>query len=544
MTPPPPRVAVLHCPDWPAVALGVGADDPAVVVAADRVVAATPAARADGVGEGMRRRTAQARSPALTVLERDRDLEARRFEAVVVAVTTCVPTVELAVPGTCRFLAGAASRHAGGDTALVATAGGRVDEVLARLAGGWRCGVGIADGVVAAELAARAGGGVVPAGGSAAFLAPFPLGVLARPWSRGMPVTGAGVADRREVLDVLGRLGVDTLGGFAALDAASVLARFGVVGVALHRLAQGDDPVAPRTVEPPGDRTVTVAFDDPVDRLDRAAFVAKTLADRLVATLDDAGLVCRRLVVEAVTEDGDVLVRPWVHPVAFTAGAIAERVRWQLEGWVAGPASDRPGAGLVSLSLAPDLVVPATGRQEGLWGGTGGDTETVARTLARVAGLLGPDAVRLPERRGGRHPGESHVLVPATTVDLAARLTPRRRPRGRRGAVDPPDRATAPWPGRLPTAPARVASAGVSCTVVDATGAPVTVDGRGAVGAPPAQVDGRSVVAWGGPWPVEERWWDRRTRRRVARLQVVLDDDRALLVELEDGRWRLAAVHD
>lgn len=537
----PPRVAVLHVPNWPAVALGVDAGDPVVVVAADRVVTATPAARDEGVVEGMRRRTAQARAPALVVLERDRDLEARRFEAVVAAVTTCVPAVELAVPGTCRFLAAAASRHAGGDDLLVGAVTERVDAVLAVLARGWCCGVGIADGIVAAELAARTGGGTVPPGGSAAFLAPFPLGVLARPWSRGMPVTAAGVADRRATLDLLDRLGVDTFGAFAAFDPATVLARFGAHGVALHRLARGDDPVLPQVVEPPTDLAVAVGFDDPVDRLDRAAFVAKTLADRLVATLGDAGLVCRRLVVEAVTEDGDVLVRPWLHPVGFTAGAIAERVRWQLEGWVAGPAADRPGAGLVSLSLSPDLVTPATGRQEGLWGGVGGDPEEIARTVARLAGLLGPDAVRVPERRGGRHPGESHVLVPATTVDLGERSGPHPRPRSRRR---PSERGGAPWPGRLPAAPARVAAAPAPCAVVDASGAPVVVDGRGVLGEPPVAVDGRRVVAWGGPWPVEERWWDRRARRRVARLQVVLEDGRALLVELEDGSWWLSAAHD
>ena len=66
-----PRTLVVWCPDWPAVALGIVPEQAGVVVRANRVVATTPSARAQGVELGMRRREAQGRCPHVEVHERD-----------------------------------------------------------------------------------------------------------------------------------------------------------------------------------------------------------------------------------------------------------------------------------------------------------------------------------------------------------------------------------------------------------------------------------------------------------------------------------------
>lgn len=109
---------------------------------------------------------------------------------------------------------------------------------------------------------------------------------------------------------------------------------------------------------------------------------------------------------------------------------------------------------------------------------------------------------------------------------------------------------TGPWPGRLPDpAPAEVSPFPMAIEVLDAGGGPVGVTGRGLVTAAPARLRTGTardvdVVAWAGPWPVEERWWDPGAARRRARLQVVDADGVARLVALEDGRWWVLAVYD
>ena len=160
---------------------------------------------------------------------------------------------------------------------------------------------------------------MVPSGRSAGFLAPFPVRVL----------------DRPDLADLLVRLGLATLGDLAALPAGTVLARFGTDGALAHRLARGQDerPLAART--PPPELAVAAELDPPAERVDMAMFVAKSLADELHELLAARGLACTRVAIEAETEHGEHLVRLWRHDGALTSRAIAERVRWQLEGWMA-----------------------------------------------------------------------------------------------------------------------------------------------------------------------------------------------------------------
>jgi len=520
----PVRTLVVWCPDWAVVAAGAAADEPAAVVRANRVLAATPAARHEGVVSGQRRREAQGRCPALVVHEHDEARDARAFAAVAAALERYTPRIELSQPGTAAFPTRGPSRYFGGDTALSGAVATTVDEVLWEWGWAGTAGVGVADGPFAAALAARSaapGAQVVEPGGAPAFLAPLPVTAL----------------DRPDLADVLVRLGLRTLGAFGALDPADVVARFGADGRVAHRLARGLDERPPATAPPPRHLEVAADLDPPADRVDVAAFVAKGLADELHARLEADGLSCTRVVVTAETENGEVHERVWRHEGALGPGAVADRVRWQLDGWLNGPAASRPTGGVVRVVLAPDEVVAARGRQLGFWGGETASTERAVRGLTRLQGLLGVDAVTVPEPRGGRGPGDSVGRVPAAAVDLGEDRTPL-------------PSVAAPWPGRVPPpSPATVPVAPAGIDVVAGDGTSVGVDGRGALSAPPARVvlGGRlvgEVVAWAGPWPADERWWDAGTRRRRARLQVQLHDGRALLVHVEQGRWWLEAVYD
>jgi protein ImuB len=513
----PVRTLVAWCPDWPVVALGRSLDEPVAVVHANRVVAVSPAARRHGVARGLRRRVAQSRCAELEVLERDEAREARSFEPVVAALDDITPRVEISRPGTIALAMRGPARYFGGDQAVAALVHDRMAEALA---GRTDVRVGIADGPFAAALAARAARPtrIVAVGTSPDFLAPRPITVL----------------DRPDLSDVLVRLGVTTLGAFAALPAADVLARFGDEGRGAHRLAAGLDERPPDARLTPPDWSVAAEIDPPADRVDRVAFCARALADDLHHRLEREGISCVRLAIEAETEHGESLLRLWRHEGALSAAGIADRVRWQLDGWLNGSAAARPSGGISRIVLLPDEIVPAKGRQLGFWGGESEVDERAARVAARLQGQLGADAVRVPERRGGRHADEQLVLVPAATVEL----------RGRTRRDD-----ERPWPGRLPPpSPSRVPSTPRPAELLAADGGPVEVTGRGLVSAPPARlvVDGReaAVTAWAGPWPVDERWWDTGDHRRRARFQLLTDDGRARLLALEHGRWWVTAHWD
>ena len=560
---PPVRTLVVWCPDWPLVAAGL-ADRPAVVVAANRVTASSAAARAEGVRLGQRRREAQAFCPELVVVGEEPQRDARSFETVVVAVAAFTPLVEITWPGACALPARAPARYFGGEVSLaeqVCSAASAAVAAVACSAGTAPpeppCQVGIADGPFAARLAAREGL-VVPPGTTQEWLGHFPVEVL----------------DLPELAGLLRRLGIRTLGEFAELDYGAVQARFGAEGCSAHRFARGLDerPLALRN--PPADLTVCREFDPPADRADALAFLAVGLADQLVGRLAPHGLAATQLLVEAETEHGESLQRWWRGDRPFTARAMVDRVRWQLEGWLQGPVIAAPTAGVTMLRLTVTDAVP-DGRQLDLEGGVAEASRQVERGLARVQGLLGHDAVLTAVRAGGRGPGEQIRLVPwgeereestgarannsKTTRSRGAgnRATGRVRT-GRKATVVKTGRDMQPWPGRLPPpSPALVHPAPATVEILDPDGSPVGVTGRGrCTGIPfrlvPANdpVGGLTgvwsvgIMGWAGPWPADERWWDPSAARRRARLQVLLEDGTAHLLVLEQGQWRLEATYD
>ncbi|MDR2347889.1 MAG: hypothetical protein LBD90_04585, partial [Bifidobacteriaceae bacterium] len=170
------RLAAVWLPDWPVVAaMSAGAapaDAPVMVADGRRVKAVSASARAAGARRGMKRRSAASLCPGGVVVPADPARDARVFEEVAVLVHRLVPGVELLRPGLLLCPAAGASRYHGGDAAL---AEHLLTEVAAET--GAEAWVGIADGLLAAILAAR-DGRVVEAGQSREFLRPRPLGDL------------------------------------------------------------------------------------------------------------------------------------------------------------------------------------------------------------------------------------------------------------------------------------------------------------------------------------------------------------------------------
>ena len=496
----------------------------------------------------------------------------REFEQVVGAVQQFCPRIEVLRPGLCAFAVRGPARYFGGEAEL----GSKVAEAVTLL--GYDCGAGIADGMFAALLASRdallaAGDGsapvrIVPPGGTPAFLAPRAVTVLGEP----------------DLADLLVRLGIRTLGEFAPVPAAEAGNRFGAQGLLAHRLARGLDP-RPLAARPPtADLAVQVEFDPPAERSEQVVFAAKSLAGRLHATLAASGLACVRIQVQVTGCSGEESVRLWRHDGLLSELAVAERVRWQLDGWRPPTRADQAGeadpagvqvGGISLLRLVPDQLVHDQGRQLGLWGDAV-VSDRVARAAYRVQAMLGHEAVRQPVLAGGRGPSDQAVLVPfhdtepistgpistgpistgpistgpISTGPINDTGASRNRAAGnerRPATVRPVDR---PWPASIPPpAPATVYQVPRPARLTDGSGSLVEVNGRGHLSGAPGRLSVAggppvAVTAWAGPWPVTERWWDPEHACRKARFQLVTADGAAWLAVVQDGRWLIEASYD
>ncbi|HWD55999.1 MAG TPA: hypothetical protein VG346_12810 [Acidimicrobiales bacterium] len=257
--------------------------------------------------------------------EGPRGEEARRFARVLTRAGELCPWVHPVRLGVGALPARGPARFFGGDEAVVARLAVRVsalDEVdkLDDLdTVGEKAKIGVADGLFAALLAARSGL-IVPSGGTADFLAPWSVATLARP----------------DLAVTLQRLGITTLGQFAALPAASVSDRFGADAAACHAVARAESGELPGLRDRAVARRLRVATGEDPDRPPGAPpppaqpgfFGGTSEADRRAAR--SFVQVQERLGIEAVLVGrvrggrdpaGQSVLVPWGSPEADTGPA-------------------------------------------------------------------------------------------------------------------------------------------------------------------------------------------------------------------------------
>jgi protein ImuB len=537
----PTRSLVLWFPDWPVTALTrdgatpLDAALPVAVMEHNLVSACSPAARAEGVRRGQRRRDAQSRCPGLRVVAADAVRDHRAFAPVVTQIEEHAPGVQVVRPGLCALRARGPARYYGGEAEAA-----RVLVRVLQESGLDRVRAAVADGPFTAEQAAKSATTaadpifVVPAGGAAGFLAPLPVAVLeASSLGGGSALSAAASAvsgrERADLVGLLARLGVQTLGEFAAMPPERVRERFGERGIRLHEFAAGRDsrPVQPRT--PPPELHREIAFEPPLELAEQVAFGMRMTADAFIDGLGAIDLVCTELRVELVGDRGERSERVWLHPGSFDASAVVDRVRWQLAEEV-----ETLKSGVALVRISPEAVDAASHHVPAIFGA--GPEERVHHALSRVQAMLGHRAVVTPAIGGGRWLVERQVLVPW----------------GDRHASGPDGLAAQrkrPWPGSLPEPlPATVFAEPIPVEVTALGGGLVDVDVRGNVSAVPAVLaEGgrrRAIESWAGPWPIVERGWDAAHARRAHRFQVVDAEGGAWLLVFEGDAWVAEGTYD
>jgi protein ImuB len=335
---------------------------------------------------------------------------------------------------------------------------------------------GIADSAIAAYAAAcsrpgtgpkrnTATPGIVPPGDDAAFLAPFPLALLAPP---------GGLAQTCHAL------GLGTVGQFAALDTDEVEARFGPEGLAAHRLARGFDPRGPTT---PRDDVLPVIVCDlgsPVATAEPLLFVLKAALASLGSALRAKGLATRELALTLTLDDGSTAEKA-VRPARPTSheGALFDHCRATFEDWkLAEP--------VTALAVRTAVAVPASGEQGNLLAPRWADPAALEAAFDRIRGSEGADAVAQPLVRDGHLPRDAGAW---STEELAAAAPTR-------------DTAPALTLGAPPNRPAAAALRLLQTPI------PVRVRlGRSGLEAFRHGQTWHDVTAWSGPERLAPRWW-------------------------------------
>jgi protein ImuB len=413
------RIACLRIPDFPVAAhLRAGQADPAhpigpaIVTRGDgmraEVAAASEAARRAGIAEGMRVADACGLCPALREWSWLPALYDEAQTELVAALLAASPRVSRAGLGVFWLDAGGWDWR-GGEAAFVEAARS------AALAAGYpEARLGVADTAVAARAATWLQGYAVvqvSPGGDARFLAPLPLAVLPLP---------------AEMLDLLGALGLESVGALAELAAGEVEARLGAEGVRAHRWARGLDDAreGPFAGRPPAEWSVEVEFPGPLERLEPLLFLLKSCLDGLADALAAEGLCARGLQLAIETEEGPVqhAVRParptrQAHLLLSICRSALEELRL-------------PGRA-VALRVEVEGVAPQVAEQADLFEAAQPDPAALTLVLTRLRGRWGRESVVRPAAADSHRPERRGRWEPVELAPERERGQGRERERGR-----------------------------------------------------------------------------------------------------------------
>ena len=254
--------------------------DPGSVIDADRT------ARALGVRRGMPLGGAHRLVPEATFIEPDPDADRAAAEAAFEALGAFSPSLAgSGDPGDAAFglfemgIDGLGPLW-GAEPVLVE----RVSSALrVALPGDLTARAGVAGTHFAATIAAahaRAGSPVaVPPGDEAAFLAPYPSGLL---------TTDLDIRAR------LTRFGLREIGAVADLPRSALIARFGDEGARLHARSRGEETEPFRARHAPERLALALPIEPPVEDLEPLRFVLHRLVAAITAQLTSRGLAADR----------------------------------------------------------------------------------------------------------------------------------------------------------------------------------------------------------------------------------------------------------
>ena len=373
-------------------------------------------------------------------------------------------------------------------------------------------------------------------------MAPLPLSLLQ-----------AGLEPSPDLAAMLARWGLVTAGELARLPREEVALRLGTGGVALHRLAGGEETAA--FVPDPLQEVLRegVEVDFPLGALEPFLFLLNGVLGRLERRLELRGEGFAEVLLDLRLEGGERReVRLKLVAPTREVPAVLALARLQLE---AGP----PGAAVEGVTA---LITPGRVRlmQGSLFGPLMPAPGKLSTTLARLAALVGPGRVGAPIIPDTHRPGAFAVLPFAPFEDR----DPEPGIRGWKGVGDPScaargwaggrtDAVTGgdkprPYDNTIREGAHRTPAAQPLTLVLRAFRPPRearvdAVNGRPAV----VWVDtfGGVVVGWAGPYRLVGEWWGDEPFARED-FDVATTDGSLLRIHFDrlEQRWFADGVYD
>src|SRR5215813_748400 len=312
----------------------------------------------------------------------------------------------------------------------------------------------------------------------------------------------------RQILAILHKWGIHTLGQLARLDKQQLAARLGPEAVRMWGRANGQSNRLLKLISPPESFEESFEFESEIETAEPLLFILRRFLEQLAIQLSGIYLVAKQLTLRITFTNKQIYERIFKIPQPTNdVDLLFRMLHTHLENFKSKHA-------IVAVALGAQPIKPAR-EQFGLFETILRNPHQLSQTLARLTALLGADRVGTPFLEETHRPDAFRMesfAWQAGAIDL-------NRPK----AIEP----------TFQTALRRFRP-NISASVLLNEDGPVHVRG--------ADVRGK-VIEQSGPFLVSGNWWDEKSWTR-AEWDLQLEDGRLIRCHESEATWRIDGIYD
>jgi protein ImuB len=326
----------------------------------------------------------------------------------------------------------------------------------------------------------------------------------------------------QEILTILHKWGIHTLGQFAALDREQLGARLGPEAIRMWERANGQSDRMLKLIRPPESFEESFEFENEIETAEPLLFMLRRFLEQFAIQLSGIYLVTKELTLRITFTNKQIYERIFKIPQPTNnVDLLFRMLHTHLENFK----SEYP---IVAVALNAQPIKPAR-EQFGLFETTLRNPHQLSETLARLTGLLGADHVGTPVLEE-THRADAFRIKPflwnwTSTGDNGGRssATPRAHPKAR---------GSSPL-HTLGLALRRFRPAPSASVLFDEDG-PAHIRG--------ANVGGK-IIDLRGPYLISGNWWDEKSWAH-AEWDLQLDAGELVRCHESEATWRIDGIYD
>jgi hypothetical protein len=343
---------------------------------------------------------------------------------------------------------------------------------------------------------------------------------------RSNPSNSSAARDReiqiRQILTILHKWGIHTLGQFAALDREQLGARLGPEAIRMWERANGQSDRMLKLIRPPESFEESFEFENEIETAEPLLFMLRRFLEQFAIQLSGIYLVTKELTLRITFTNKQIYERIFKIPQPTNnVDLLFRMLHTHLENFK----SEYP---IVAVALNAQPIKPAR-EQFGLFETTLRNPHQLSETLARLTGLLGADHVGTPVLE------ETHRSDAFRMEPFLWNWTSTGGNGGRRSATPgarPKARGSSPL-YTLGLALRRFRPAPSASVLLDEDG-PAHIRG--------ADVGGK-IIDLRGPYLISGNWWDQKSWAH-AEWDLQLDAGELVRCHESEATWRIDGIYD